>query len=127
MKNNVVGWFELPVENMDRAVQFYQTVFEFKMTPFPNPGLEMTLFPMIPEGLGAGGALVKHPEFYFPSKQGPLIYFTAHSGDLATELARVEAAGGKVLIEKRLISEDTGYMGVFIDTEGNRVAIHSRK
>ena len=55
-----------------------------------------------------------------------LIYFTAQSGDLSNELEKVEPAGGKVLMQKKLITEDIGYMGLFIDTEGNRIAIHSR-
>ena len=66
-------------------------------------------------------------ENYKPSKDGVLIYFTTTSGDLANELARVKKSGGKVLQQKKLIAKDIGYMGLFLDTEGNRVAIHSRK
>jgi predicted enzyme related to lactoylglutathione lyase len=55
------------------------------------------------------------------------VYFTAFSGDLSEELSRVEGAGGKVLRDKTLITEEIGYMGIFCDTEGNRIAIHSRK
>jgi predicted enzyme related to lactoylglutathione lyase len=69
---------------------------------------------------------VRQPEHYTPSTDGTLVYFTAHSGDLANELGRVEAAGGKVLLPKRLITEDIGYMGLFLDTEGNKLALHSR-
>jgi predicted enzyme related to lactoylglutathione lyase len=73
------------------------------------------------------GSLVDNQEFYKPSTDGVLVYFTAHSGDLANELAKVETAGGKVLQQKTLITEDVGYMGLFIDSEGNRIAMHSRK
>ncbi|HCB47418.1 MAG TPA: glyoxalase, partial [Algoriphagus sp.] len=66
-----------------------------------------------------------HEQFYETSGHaGALIYFS--SADCQVELGKVEAAGGKVQIDKRMISEDVGYMGVFLDTEGNRVAIHSR-
>jgi predicted enzyme related to lactoylglutathione lyase len=60
-------------------------------------------------------------------RAGVLIYYTAKSGDLDNELSRVETAGGKVLQPKTLIKEDIGYMAVFLDTEGNRIALHSRQ
>ena len=56
-----------------------------------------------------------------------LIYFTSPSGDLSNELTKVESAGGKVLMPKKLITDDIGYMALCIDTEGNRIALHSRK
>ena len=66
------------------------------------------------------------PAAYKPSTDGVLVYFTAHSGDLANELSRVENAGGKVLQGKKQISEEYGYMALITDSEGNRVALHSR-
>lgn len=125
MKNNVVGWFELPVTDMSRAVSFYEKVFDFKMEIHKIGDLEMGWFPWIDNGLGSGGSLVKHSE-YKPSAEGVLIYFTAHSGDLSNELSRVGEAGGRVLMEKKKISDEYGYMALFLDTEGNRVALHSR-
>ena len=62
-----------------------------------------------------------------PSVDGVLVYFTAQSGDLSIELARIEGAGGKVLVPKTLISDDIGHMAVFLDSEGNRIALHSWK
>jgi predicted enzyme related to lactoylglutathione lyase len=56
-----------------------------------------------------------------------LVYFTAHSGDLSNELARVEAAGGKILVPRKEIGPDYGFMAVILDTEGNRVALHSKE
>ena len=76
---------------------------------------------------GASGSLVHDNKFYKPSQDGVLIYFSSPSEDLKNELDKVESAGGKVLIQKKLISEDIGYMGMFLDSEGNRVAIHSKK
>jgi uncharacterized protein len=127
MKNNVVGWFELPVGNMERAIKFYEKVLDLKIERHTMGDLDMGWFPTSPQGSGAMGSLVYMPEFYTPGSQGPLIYFTAHSGDLTNELGRVEAAGGKILQAKKMISEDIGYMGLFTDSEGNRVAIHSRE
>jgi predicted enzyme related to lactoylglutathione lyase len=89
--------------------------------------LDMAFFPWVDKGMGSPGSLVYAPALYQPSAQGTLIYFTAFSGDLADELSRVEAAGGKALMPKTLINEEVGYMAMFLDTEGNRVALHSRK
>lgn len=127
MKNNVVGWFEIPVSDMDRAIAFYETVFGFKIQKQVMGDLAMGWFPWVEAGLGSPGSLVYHKEHYKPSADGTLVYFTAHSGDLNNELGRVEAAGGKILEPKKLITEDIGYMALLLDTEGNRIALHSRK
>ncbi len=127
MKNNVVGWFEIPVENMERAITFYEKVLDLKMTRNQMEPLDMAWFPWIEDGLGTPGSLVFHEEFYKPSTDGVLIYLTAHSGDLENELSRVEGAGGKVLQPKTKISDEYGFMALIIDSEGNRIALHSRK
>ena len=80
-----------------------------------------------PEGTGSGGSLVYFPDGYKTSADGVLVYLTANSGDLANELTRVEDAGGKILQDKTQISEEHGFMAILIDSEGNRVALHSRK
>lgn len=123
---NAVGWFEIPVNDMERAIKFYETVFGYKLERHQMGELDMAWFPSadIP---GAPGTLVYHKEFYKPSIDGVLIYFTCHSGDLTNELAKVEPAGGKVLMPKKLITEDVGCMALCIDTEGNRIALHSHK
>jgi predicted enzyme related to lactoylglutathione lyase len=127
MKNNMVGWFEIPVTNMERAIAFYERVFELKLDRHPMGELDMSWFPWSEEGSGSPGTLIHYPAAYKPSTEGVLVYFTAHSGDLANELSRVEAAGGKVLQGKTQISEDHGFMALLIDSEGNRVALHSRE
>ena len=126
-KNNVVGWFEIPVHDMDRAVRFYETVFGLTLQRHTMGPLEMAWFPWIQTGMGAPGALVHAPDHYQPSGDGTLVYFTAHSGDLSQELSRVEGAGGKILRGKTAISEEYGFMALLVDTEGNRIAMHSRK
>ena len=123
---NVVGWFEIPVTDMKRAIKFYKDVLGHELSHQNMGDLEMALFPFA-DVAGTPGSLVKHHEFYKPSADGTLIYFTSPSGDLGNELAKVESAGGKVLMKKKFITEDTGYMGLFIDSEGNRIALHSRK
>jgi predicted enzyme related to lactoylglutathione lyase len=127
MEKNVVGWFEIPVADMDRAIKFYETVLDIKLKREQMGSLDMAWFPWVDEGIGSAGSLVCYPDFYKPSEQGTLVYFTTQAGDLQVELSRVELAGGKVVQPKTLINDDIGYMGVFIDTEGNRIALHSRK
>ena len=82
-------------------------------------------FPEDQEAGGAGGSLVQLKDFYQPSSQGVLIYFSCK--EFSVELNRVEQAGGKILKKKSLIAEDIGYMGLFTDCEGNRIALHSRQ
>ena len=126
IKTNAVGWFEIPVADMDRAVKFYETVFGYKLERHQMGELDMSWFPFA-EAPGSPGTLVFHKDFYKPSTDGVLIYFTSPSGDLSNELTKVESAGGKVLMLKKLITDDIGYMALCIDTEGNRIALHSRK
>ena len=129
MKSNMVGWFEIPVSNMDRAVNFYNEVFQIKIAVHNMGELIMGWFPMAeePEAKGASGSLMYHKEFYKPSKEGALVYFTSRSGDINDELSRIEKAGGKILKPKTQISPDHGYMALLLDSEGNRVALHSLK
>ncbi len=127
MKNNVVGWFEIPVNDMERAMAFYENVLDLKMQRNQMGPLDMAWFPWTETGTGSPGSLVYHADFYKPSADGVLIYLTAHSGDLNNELGRVEASGGTVLQAKTHISEEYGFMALILDSEGNRVALHSRK
>ena len=124
MKSVTVGWFEIPVQNMDRAIAFYEKVFDCKLDKNDMGDLVMAWFPRDQENLGAGGSLVYHKEFYAPSGHaGTLIYFSSENCEI--ELARVVEAGGSVQIPKKMIAPDIGYMGVFLDSEGNRIAVHS--
>lgn len=119
-----VGWFEIPTADMERAIDFYETVFDCKLDRNTMGDFDMAWFPFDDEMKGAGGSLVQH-EMYTPSEKGTLVYFS--SEDIDTELRKVEKAGGKVLREKTEISPDIGFMAFFVDTEGNRIALHSRK
>lgn len=109
---------------MARAKTFYETVLNIKISVHDLGGLIMGWFPGDPSKPGATGSLVKH-DMYTPSdSKGALIYFSCE--DLANELGRVEAAGGKVLKPKTAIGEGYGFMALLKDTEGNRVALHSQ-
>lgn len=122
MEKNVIQWVEIPVSDMERAKTFYETVFQFKIQVMDFGGLLMGWFPNRGEAQGSSGTLIQQ-ESYVPSQEGALVYFG--SDDVEIELDRIEAAGGKIYQPKTQISPEHGYMGIFIDTEGNRVALHS--
>lgn len=125
MSHNVVGWFEIPVVDMERAMAFYEQVIGVKIERHQMGPIDMGWFPSVEQGIGSQGSLVKH-ESYKPSADGVLIYFTSPTGNIDDDLERVQKAGGTVVMPKKQISEEYGYMGVFLDTEGNRIAVHSR-
>lgn len=120
----MIGWFEIPVTDMERAKAFYEAVFKVEINVVDFGGILMGWFPAGDmSSYGASGSLIKQ-ETYIPSQEGTTVYFM--SDDVQNELDRIEAAGGKIYQPKTQISEEHGYMGVFIDTEGNRVALHSQ-
>ena len=122
---NAISWFEIPATDLDRAQKFYETIFSMQMIPLSTPNLKMRMFPLEDMRNGVGGALCKAEKFYKPSlTDGPLVYLNANP-DVQIVLDKIEAAGGKVVVSKTQISPEYGYMAVFIDTEGNRVALHS--
>ena len=123
MKYNMVGWFEVPVNDMDRAKKFYETVFNVNITIQDFGGILMGWFPDRGDVPGAQGTLIKQ-ESYVPSQEGTLVYFI--SDNVQNELDRVEAAGGTIYQPKTQISPEHGFMAAFIDCEGNRIALHSR-
>lgn len=125
MKTVSVGWFEIPVSDIDRAIAFYQKVFDCKLEKQDLGDFKMASFPWEYSKGGAGGSLVYHKEFYQTSAlPGVLIYFSSENCEV--ELNRVIEAGGAIQIPKRMIAPDIGFMGVFLDSEGNRIAVHSR-
>ena len=122
---NAISWFEIPSINLERAQQFYETIFGIKLIPLDVINIRMRMFPIDDPMTGIGGAVVHAEGFYNPSQtDGPLIYLNANP-DVQNILDRVEAAGGKIAVPKTLISPEHGYMAVFTDTEENRVALHS--
>jgi uncharacterized protein len=123
MAQNPVGWFEIYVQDMERAREFYKTVFQAKLERLKNPGVEMWAFPMNMENTGASGALVKMPGF--PSGgNSTVVYFSC--ADCATEAGRVLKAGGRIQKEKFSIGE-YGFIALALDTEGNMFGLHSMK
>jgi predicted enzyme related to lactoylglutathione lyase len=122
---NAVSWFEIPSTDIARAQKFYETIFGTSLTPLDLPNIKMRMFPLEDPMSGVGGAIVNSGGFHKPSAtDGPLIYLNGNP-DVQIILDKVEAAGGKITVPKTQISPEYGYMAVFIDTEGNRIALHS--
>lgn len=122
---NAISWFEIPTNDLDRAAKFYETIFNINLIPLDTPHIKMRMFPIEDMMTGIGGSLVYNETIYKSSAtEGPLIYLNANP-DVQNILDKVEAAGGKIEIPKTQISPEYGYMAVFIDTEGNRIALHS--
>ena len=121
MSNNPVAWFEIYVQDMARAKQFYESVFKVKLEKLNSPGLEMWGFPMAMDRLGASGSLVRMDGV--PSGgNSTLVYFSC--ADCAVEAARAAELGGRVQREKMSIGE-YGFIALVFDTEGNMIGLHS--
>lgn len=121
---NSVNWVEIPVADFERAKAFYQQLFDYEMIESQVQETRMGFLPYRQEPERVGAAICQG-EGYTPSSDGALVYLNG-GDDLQQVLDRVEEAGGQVVLEKTLIMEEVGYMAVFTDTEGNRVALHSR-
>jgi hypothetical protein len=123
--DNAISWFEIPATDLARAQKFYEVIFGITLTPLDLPNIKMRMFPLDDMMKGVGGAIVKSDGFHKPSAtDGPLIYLNGNP-DVQFILDKIEAAGGKILVPKTEISPDYGHMAVFLDTEGNRIALHS--
>jgi hypothetical protein len=121
--DNVIDWVEIPVKDMARAKAFYQKVLGRELFDLKMPGMEYFAFQYEKDKPGAGAALVKSKDFE-PDKMGVTVYFFCK--DLSVELARVEPSGGKIILPRTVIPE-SGSIALLIDTEGNRVGLHSTK
>lgn len=117
--SQIVNWFDIPVSDLDRAIKFYTEVVAEPLQKYSAPGLEGALFPE----RGVTGTLLKGDGFK-PSIQGCVVYLDG-GDDLEPMLRRAEQAGGKVLLPKTEIDGNRGFFAYFMDTEGNRVGIHS--
>ncbi|MDN5202851.1 VOC family protein [Fulvivirgaceae bacterium BMA10] len=119
---NAVNWFEIPANNIDRAMEFYKNILGYDLQKTNMMGTDMAFFPGEVQNQGATGAIIQG-EGYEPSEKGSLVYFSAGE-DLTPVLEKVEKAGGKVILPKTSIGEH-GFIAHFMDCEGNRVALHS--
>jgi predicted enzyme related to lactoylglutathione lyase len=126
-KENTINWFEISVQNLNRAKAFYESIFNIKMnTDTSNMmGMEMAFFPM-EMGSGKISGCLCQSQSHKPSADGVKLYLNANP-DLSVVLSKVAEYGGKVIMPKTKITDELGYMAFLVDTEGNSIALHSQK
>ncbi|MBC7889938.1 MAG: VOC family protein [Ferruginibacter sp.] len=122
--DNAISWFEIPATDLERAQKFYESILGISMIPMDMPNIKMRMFPVDDPMKGIGGAVVDSGGFHKPSSAGPLIYLNGNP-DVQQVLDKVTAAGGTIMVPKTEISPEYGFMAVIMDTEGNRIALHS--
>jgi predicted enzyme related to lactoylglutathione lyase len=122
---NAISWFEIPATDLGRATKFYEDIFGVSLIVMDLQNIKMRMFPVTDPMTGIGGAVVDSGGFHKPSAtDGPLIYLNGNP-DVQQVLDKVEKAGGKILVPKTQISPEYGFMAVILDTEGNRIGLHS--
>jgi len=124
VNSNNLNWFEIPVTDISRAKSFYESIFEITMNEMEMGDMKMASFPYDP-GSGKASGGIAQSSMHKPSADGSIIYLNANPlMDAIVE--RIEGAGGKVVMPKTQISPEIGYMAFFMDTEGNKVGLHSQ-
>jgi predicted enzyme related to lactoylglutathione lyase len=118
---NVAVWFEIPAANFERAVGFYEKVFDTRLIKDKFGPADLAIFPH--EQPAMSGCVIKG-EGYVPGRDGSVVYLRSQV-DLDVPLGKVAAAGGKVATPKTALPEGMGYFAHFVDSEGNRVGLHS--
>ncbi len=114
--------FEIPATDISRAVHFYQTILDIKIEKMEVQGMQMGIFPY--EGQMVTGVIIQ-ADGYKPSADGVTIYL--NSGDnLQPALDKVEKNGGKIMVPKSAHADGSGYFAIFLDSEGNKMALNSK-
>ena len=120
---NTLNWFEIPATDFKRAKAFYAKVLDAQIQDDPNQNMQYAYLPSDPNKGGFGGAIAGG-ENYIPAMTGTTVYLDG-GNDLSAPLSRVESAGGTILLPKTAIGGNRGFIALFIDTEGNKVGLHS--
>jgi len=120
---NALNWFEIPVQDINRAKSFYENIFGINMGETVDMmGMQMAMFPAN-EGKVSGGLV--QSEMHVPSQDGAIVYLNANAAGMENVLGKISDLGGSVVMPKTQITPEIGYMAFFIDSEGNKVALHS--
>jgi|SRR5262245_17588669 len=119
--DHLLNWVEIPVTNMKRATSFYRELLGIDVNEMKVGDNDYALFAI--KDKFNSGCLVKG-QGYVPRMDGVVVYLDGGS-DLSTVLARVDKAGGQVLLKKTFLSQEAGYIAYFKDTEGNKIGLHS--
>jgi predicted enzyme related to lactoylglutathione lyase len=119
-KHNRAVWIDVPVADLDRATDFYAAVLGVAVT---RQQFGEYKFSVIDHQDGNGGCLVPNPG-QISSTGGLLVYFNV-DGRIQEAVAQTQKFGGKVLEPPHSIGPH-GFRAIVLDSEGNRVALHSR-
>ncbi|WP_205728971.1 VOC family protein [Flagellimonas onchidii] len=121
LMKSYVSIFEIPASDISRAIKFYETILAIDIEKMEFPEVEMGLLPM--EDQMVVGVIMKG-EGYTPSPDGVTVYLNG-GNDLKVILDKVESSGGKILIPKTPHADEVGFFAIFIDSEGNKIGLHS--
>jgi predicted enzyme related to lactoylglutathione lyase len=121
---NALNWFEIPAVDHARAKRFYEKIFDITMDEMNMMGINMIFFPTDNKLGKVGGAIVQSA-MHKPSQEGLVVYLNANEQGMENVLNRIPENGGQVLMPKTKINDEVGYMAFFLDTEGNKVGLHS--
>ncbi|WP_298487809.1 VOC family protein [uncultured Maribacter sp.] len=116
-----ISIFEIPATEITRAIHFYKAILEINIEKMEFPEMQMGIFPY--EGQMVTGVIMK-AEGYTPSANGVTIYLNG-GNNLQIILDKVEKNGGKILVPKSLHADESGYYAIFLDSEGNKIGLHS--
>jgi len=117
---NAINWFEIPVDDYERAVEFYENILQLDLKREVMDGFDIAVFPA--DEAGVGGSLIK-ADFLKPSETGSVVYLNVE-GMIDGVLQRAQAQGVAILFPKTHIGEP-GYIAHIADSEGNRIGLHS--
>lgn len=120
---STLNWFEIPATDFKRATAFYAAVLNVQIVEDPSPAMQYAYLPAHPQKEGYGGAIASGENFK-PSATGTTIYLDGGE-DLSVPLSRVAGAGGTIILPKTSIGGNRGFIALFIDSEGNKVGLHS--
>lgn len=119
--HSFISMFEIPVSDISRAIDFYQTILDIEIEKVDMPEMQMGIFPY--EDQAVTGVLIQSDE-YTPSAEGITLYL--NGGDnLQPILDKVETGGGQVIVPKTPHADDSGYFALFLDSEGNKLGLNS--
>ncbi len=118
---NLISIVEIPTADFSRAIAFYQTVLNINVEVTEMDGIKMALFPNAGESVFVQ---LIHGSDYKPSADGTVVYLNG-GDDLQKVADKIEANGGKIVVPKSEIGSDMGFFAIFIDTEGNKLGLHS--
>ena len=121
-RRDAVNWFEIPVRDIARAQKFYEALLGAPLRREEMGPNTLAVFTY--DDTGVGGCLLAGPEAPAPASSGTLVYLNVNPS-LDAVLARLEAAGGRIIAPKVKLPGDMGSFVHIADSEGNRVGLHA--